>query len=124
VGLPVNSISARGTLPGLGGSSTAVGDLSILAKFALWQNRSTGDIVSAGMGIGTPTGPSSFAGARYTRAANPAFVQPWVGFIKTFGNFYTQGFTAIDVPFDSNVVTMYYNDLGMGYYYVGTQDAH
>jgi hypothetical protein len=115
--LPVNSITARGTRPGLGGGSTAVGDLSILTKFALWQDRSSGDLVSAGMGIGTPTGPSSFAGARYTRAANPAFVQPFVGFIKTFGSFYTQGFTAIDVPFDRNVVTVYYNDLGMGYYF-------
>lgn len=115
--LPVNSISARGTLPGLGGSSTAVGDLSILAKFALWQDRTSGDIVSAGMGIGTPTGPSAFAGASYARAPNPPFVQPFVGFIKTFGYFYTQGFTAIDVPFDSNVVTMYYNDLAMGYYF-------
>jgi hypothetical protein len=112
--LPVNSITAQGVSPR---GSTAVGDLSILMKFALWQDRSTGDLISAGMGIGTPTGPAAFAGASYARAPNPAFVQPFLGFIKTFGNFYTQGFTAVDVPFDVNVVTIYYNDLGMGYFF-------
>ena len=118
--LPVNSITAQGVPPGVGSGRTAVGDLSILSKFALWQNRNTGDILSAGLGIGTPTGPSSFAGASYAKAANPAFFQPYLGFIKTFGNFYTQGFTAVDVPFDSNVVTIYYNDLGMGYLFRAT----
>jgi hypothetical protein len=115
--LPVNSISARGTLPGLGGSSTAAGDLSILTKFALWQDRASGDILSSGVGIVTPTGPSAFAGASFARAPNPAYIQPFVGFIKTFGGFYTQGFTAINVPFDARVATIYYNDLGMGYYF-------
>jgi hypothetical protein len=115
--LPVNSITAQGTGPGVASGSTAVGDLSILTKFALWQNRSTGDIISAGLGIGTPTGPSSFAGASFAKAANPPFIQPFVGFIKTFGNFYAQGFSAIDVPFDTRVVTIYYNDLGMGYFF-------
>jgi hypothetical protein len=115
--LPVNSITAVGARPGPGVGSTAVGDLSILGKLVLWEDRATGDLISAGMGIGTPTGPSSFAGASFTRAPNPVFLQPFVGFIKTFGNFYTQGFTAIDVPLDPNVVTIYYNDLGMGYYF-------
>src|SRR5262249_8011427 len=38
------------------------------------------------------------------------------GYIWSWPDFYIHGFTAIDVPTDSNDVTMLYNDVGIGYY--------
>ena len=33
-----------------------------------------------------------------------------------FGDFYVQGFTALDIPTDSRDVTLWYNDVGLGYF--------
>ena len=43
-------------------TSTAAGNLSIIAKYILEQNVKTGSLISAGLAITAPTGPSRFAG--------------------------------------------------------------
>ncbi|MEA2631724.1 MAG: hypothetical protein QOE66_1943 [Chloroflexota bacterium] len=110
--LPLNSISARG-VPG--GTSTALGDLTVFGKYALLMDRERG-VFSLGMAVTPPTGPAAFAGAAYTRARNPTYLQPFIGVLRPMGRWYVQGFSGINVPTDSRVVTMYYNDLGIGYY--------
>ena len=114
--LPLNTISAEGRGPGVGGTSTALGDLTVFLKYAPWLDPISGDVFSAGLAVTAPTSPRAFAGADFTRARNPTYLQPFIGYIKTWGDWYIQGFSGINVPSDSRVVTMYYNDFGLGYY--------
>jgi hypothetical protein len=113
--LPLNSITARGVAPGQGGSSTAVGDLTVFAKYAFYYDFARGDVAMAGLAVTPNTGPRNFAGAQFARARNPVYFQPFVGYVKTFGPFFVQGFHGINVPTDPHVVTMFYNDVGFGY---------
>jgi hypothetical protein len=114
--MPLNTISARGNMPGLGGTSTAVGDLTVFFKGILWQDRTTGSLLSAGLAVTTPNSPSAFAGAPFARSVRATSLQPFVAYIANFGDWYVQGFSGTNVPTDSGVVTMYYNDVGAGYY--------
>jgi hypothetical protein len=110
--LPLNTISARGVG---GGTSTALGDLTVFGKYALWMDPARG-VFSLGMAVTPPTGPAAFAGAAFTRARNPTYLQPFIGVLRPMGRWYVQGFSGVNVPTDSRVVTMYYNDLGIGYF--------
>ena len=92
--VPAQGLSTRTAIPGLGGVDSAFGDLDIFFKYVLWQNlappvsdvggpfsypalftgQRDGGLVSTGMTIRTPTGPSRFAdspstGVRDTAAA-------------------------------------------------------
>ena len=42
-------------------------------------------------------------------------LQPWVGFLQNFDRFFTHAFTAIAVPTDNRDITIWFNDIGMGY---------
>jgi hypothetical protein len=114
--MPLNSISAEGTRPGLGGSSTAVGDLTVFFKGILCQDRTTGSLLSAGLAVTTPNSPSGFAGAPFARSVRATSLQPFVGYIANFGGWFVQGFSGPNVPTDDRVVTLYYNDVGIGYF--------
>ena len=62
-------------------------------------------------------------GADFAEARNPSYLQPFVGYVKTFGpRLYVQGFAGINVPTDPRVVTMLYNDLGVGYFLQRAED--
>ena len=115
--LPLNTLSANSGFPGLGGSSTSVGDIAVILKYVFHENRETGDLFSGGMLISAPTGPAAFAGSpATTRGFHDATLQPYVGFIKTRGEFFLQGFSSVDVPLDARDVTVFYNDLSAGYF--------
>src|SRR5512135_249462 len=114
---PLNSLTADSRFPGLGGTHTAVGDLGVILKYAWWDDRETGDLISSGLLITAPTGPASFAGSPSTvRGLHDTTLQPFVGFIWNRGEFYLQGFSSVDVPIDTRDVTIYYNDLSAGYF--------
>jgi hypothetical protein len=114
--LPLNTLDAESGIPGLGGSSTDLGDLTVIFKYALWQDRQTGDVFSAGLAVTAPTGPSSFAGSDTVTSFHDTTLQPFVGYRWHWEDVFVHGFTAVDVPTDSNDVTMLYNDVGLGYY--------
>ncbi|MGO9600445.1 MAG: hypothetical protein ACLP7Q_20860 [Isosphaeraceae bacterium] len=114
--MPLNSISAKGTMPGLGGSSTAVGDLTVFFKGIVCQDRKSGNLLSAGLAVTTPNSPSGFAGAHFAQSIRTTSLQPFVGYIANFGDWFVQGFSGTNVPTDGRVVTMYYNDVGVGYF--------
>jgi hypothetical protein len=115
--LPLNTLTAESAIPGLGGSSTDVGDLTVILKGLLWYDRQTGNLVSGGLAVTTPTGPDSFA--NFTRINNfhDTTLQPYVGYRWARGDLFVHGFSAFDVPTDSNDVTLMYNDIGLGYYF-------
>src|SRR5262249_60163320 len=79
--LPLNTLDADSSPPGQGVTATDVGDLVVILKYAFWQDRATGDLLSAGLLITTPTGPDSFASSgRLTRFYEHT-LQPFLGFI-------------------------------------------
>jgi hypothetical protein len=113
-----------------------MGDLSVYAKFILYQNWDTnaggprfsgvgfpaqtggrnGGLISGGLALTIPTGPGGFAGSKFSKSFRNTGIQPFLGYYYSRGRFYLQGFEAIDVPTDPNDVTAIFNDIGMGYY--------
>jgi hypothetical protein len=136
----INNFSARSPIPALGGTTTAMGDLNIFTKFILWQEwdqgpvpsgnfanflaqpQANGGLISAGLSLGMPTGPSSFAGSPTSFSFRALQMQPFIGYYFRRGNLYFQGFESINVPLDPNDVTMLYNDVGLGYFIYRNED--
>ncbi|CAN5825022.1 hypothetical protein BH23PLA1_BH23PLA1_40850 [soil metagenome] len=116
--LPLNNIyaQARQGVVAADGTSTALGDLTIFGKHILIQNPNTGSLVSVGLALTPPTGPTSFAGADYLTGIRSMSIQPFLGYFMNFGRLFMHGFSAIDVPSTQRDVTMIYNDLGLGYF--------
>ena len=122
--LPINTLTSKSSTPALGGASTAVGDLALILKYAIYANSAKGEVLSTGVLATAPTGPARFAGSRgLVRGFHDATLQPYVGFIKTYGNLYVQGFSSLDVPMHANDVTVFYNDLGLGYFLYRNRDG-
>jgi hypothetical protein len=122
VRVPVNTVNANSPIPGVGQQSTAINQLDVFFKLALWQNEDRTQLFSAGLAIGAPVGPGPFAGARWLADLNPTFVQPFVGLYYYRNRFFVQGFTSIDVPLDQNAATMLYNDYAVGYLLYESRD--
>jgi hypothetical protein len=120
---PLNSVTAMSAVPkqfgNYGGSSTAVGDMSIYGKVILLENSQTGSLLSGGLAICPPTGPGKFAGLNsFSSIVNTTSFQPFLGYIYNMDRFYVHGFFAVDVPANSQDVTLLYNDVGFGYFLV------
>jgi len=117
VRMPIDTLSAQSRTPGFGGTSTSVGDLSVFFKYALWQDREAGRVLSTGLAVTAPTGPGSFAGADYLRRINHyAFLQPYVGFQWQWDRFYVMNYLAVEVPTGPRDVTILFNDTAVGYF--------
>jgi hypothetical protein len=114
--LPLNTFTGESNDPALNGSSTDVGDLSIILKYAVWRDHECGNLVSVGLAVTTPTGPSSFAGSNQVAPLHSTTLQPYLGYIWNIGEFYLHGFSSIDVPTDERDVTILYDDVGIGYH--------
>jgi hypothetical protein len=118
--LPLDTLSATSTIQGNfakpGGTSTSLGDLSIFTKVILRLDPKTGSLFSGGLVVTAPTGPSTFAGAKYISAIHTTQIQPYIGYILRRGKFYLHGFSAFAVPLNPNDVSLYYNDVGLGYF--------
>jgi hypothetical protein len=91
-----------------------IGDLTFIIKWAFLNDCMTGNVISGGLCVTAPTG-SSFIGINGERIQSTLF-QPWGGFVWNFGNAYVQGYSAMVFPTDSNDVTLWFNDIGIGYY--------
>jgi hypothetical protein len=111
-----NTASSRAS-GNFGGTSTAVGDMSIFGKYILLENRETGSLLSTGLSISVPTGPGRFAGFE-TFAPSPhgTCFQPFIGYIYNMGRLYFHGFTIVDVTTTGHDPTLLYNDFGFGYF--------
>ncbi len=117
--LPLNTItgnSATQATTGIGKTSTALGDLNLYTKVALWENREKGNIVTAGLSISFPTGPQNFGNAQWLNSLHYIQFQPYLGFAYNWNKLYVIGFTSINVPGNSKDVTQYFNDLSIGYF--------
>jgi hypothetical protein len=122
--LPVNTIRADSPIRGLGGSSTAVGNLTGFTKFILWRDATYANLVSGGLAVTVPTGPTAFGGAPYAAGFRDVQLQPYLAYYFSKDRLYVQGFEAIDVPTDRRDVTMFYSDAAIGYYVYRSQDPN
>jgi hypothetical protein len=122
--LPLDSLSVTTRYAPLGGTSTALGNLSVFGKYVLWQDEEKKNLISTGMMLTTPTGTSRFAGAPASNGYHDVLFQPFVGFFFAADRAYIQGFSAIEVPTNSSDLTMYYNDIGVGYFLYRNEDPH
>ena len=102
--------------PGGVGGTNNVGDLSLIWKYAIYNDRETGDLWSAGLVLTTPTGSGDATLWDGSKAPHSVLFQPWTGFVKTFDRAYVQGITSLVVPTDGRDPTLWNNSVAAGYY--------
>src|SRR5205823_5739736 len=91
-----------------------IGDIDLIFKYALLNNFMNGDLISTGLVLTLPTGQDvQIAGASSLHAT---VFQPFVGYIFNMNDFYIHGFSSLAVPTDSRDVTLFFNDIGLGYW--------
>jgi hypothetical protein len=100
-------------------ASDGFGDLSFVLKYAFINNPDT--VLSGGMVVTAPTGESFLPAG--VPDIHSTLLQPWVGGIRQFGNVYIHGFSSVVVPTDDRDVTIWLNDLGIGYFLYQCGDA-
>ena len=97
-------------------STHDLGDLTMIFKYAVINNRQTGNVLSGGMALTVPTGGRAFeadAGLPVTRSV---IFQPWGGFIYNMPSTFVQGFSSIIVPTNNLDPTIFFNSLGLGWW--------
>jgi hypothetical protein len=110
--LPLNTLSASSTTPGLGGTDTDVGDLTAILKYAFWQDN--GKVFSGGLAVTAPTGPGHFAGSNVP-IAHDTILQPFIGYLWARDRWFVHGFSGLLIPTEIQDVTVLFNSVGVGY---------
>jgi hypothetical protein len=113
--LPINTLSVSdGAAPGLAGTYTDIGDVSLIIKAILAESADRRSVITGGLVTTLPTGPTGFGGSDSVLfAPRGTFFQPFLGF-QLVGNLaYIQGFSSIDIP-TSNAATLFFNTLSAG----------
>jgi len=114
--LPLDTFNAAHPVSNLDGTSTDIGDLTVIIKDVFWEDRATGNLLSAGVAVTPPTGPGSFAGSNGIKVFHDTVLQPFCGWIWAHEDYYLQGFTAVDAPTDLNDVVILSNSVAVGYF--------
>jgi hypothetical protein len=96
-----------------GMQQTDIGDLSVILKYAFYNDRDSGNLMSAGVVVTLPVG-EQIKGASVPDI-HPTLVQPFFGFIYVMGDAYLHGFSSLLVPFDSRDAVILFNDIALGY---------
>ena len=101
----------------VGAASSTVGDLTVLFKYAFYNNKQTGDVASVGLAITAPTGGDG-DGRLIDGSGLPHswLFQPWAGFVKVFDRAYVQGISNLIVPTDGRDPTLLGNSVAVGYW--------
>ncbi|WZO97965.1 hypothetical protein EP7_005017 [Isosphaeraceae bacterium EP7] len=114
--LPINTLSVVSPIKAYNGYTSSFGDLAIVFKYVFLRDPNGPSLMSAGLAVTAPTGPSSFANSPAVRNLHYAGLQPYLGYFWTNESWFVQGFSSIDVPMNSADVTLMFNDFGLGYY--------
>ena len=124
VRFPLNTIhlNSSASIPGVGGPSTAMGDLSIFLKYILCQRENV--LFTTGLQVTPPTGPGGFGGNKYYSYFRDTQIQPFIGYLFKRDRFYLQGFSSVNVPTMSQDVTLMFNDVSIGYYVYRPSDPN
>lgn len=107
--LPVLQLAGDGSF-----NQDDFGDITIIMKYALINDRQTGNVLSGGLAVTAPTGPDFVASDGET--IHSVLLQPWAGYILNVGDLYLHGFWSLVIPTDSHDATIMFNDIGLGYW--------
>ena len=77
------------------------GDLSIVLKYALLNDRQTGNVFSTGLVVTVPTGGGI---PTVDGTLHPTLIQPYVGYIVNFDRLYVHGFSSVAASTDARDV--------------------
>ncbi|MGH8538956.1 MAG: hypothetical protein ACRETW_00415 [Stenotrophobium sp.] len=100
------------------GSKTTLGNIQLIGKYAFSRNRSTGDLLSAGMLVSLPTAAQHVtpeAPGPVKEARDSPQIEPYFGYIHHWGRLFVQGFEDIAVPTQEHVAISFNSDVGLGY---------
>lgn len=118
-----------------------LGDVSAGFKVILWQDRDTGSMFTGGFSVAAPTARETtitntllitFTGGpappgvnpppvgtvipvTSTTTINPTYLQPWVGFLKSWDRLYVHEYFGVVVPTDNRVATLLNINSTVGY---------
>jgi hypothetical protein len=99
-----------------------LGDISLLFKYAFYDDPAMGDLLSGGMVVTVPSGVSQRT-VDNTKI-HPTLFQPWAGFIANTDRGYVQGFTSLVCTTEQRDVSLYTADVGIGLRaYEGPKDS-
>src|SRR5207245_7210910 len=112
--LPFNLLYApSGNTPGLSGTFADIGDLTVILKAVIWEDRERGLLFSGGLAVTAPTGPDSFASVDSVSGAfHNTIIHPYVRSSWTLHNLFVHAFLELDIPTDSNDATFASDDHG------------
>jgi hypothetical protein len=105
--------------PGFVGTQD-VGDLTLIGKYAISNDRATGNLWSAGFALTTPTGSGDLTLWAGSKAPHSVLFQPWTGFVRAFSRFYVQGISNFIFPSDDRDPTLWNNSLAAGVFCTAT----
>ncbi len=120
--LPLNTLQLDNA-GNVSGSHTALGDLSMVLRYAVYRDVVNDNYFTIGLAVTAPTGPGTVGNIDVPAFTHSTILQPFIGALWNSGDWYIQGFSAIDVPTDSRDVTLWYNDICVGYFVYRTSDV-
>ncbi|GEM_PF-6169964 len=93
-------------------SDRDLGDMTFIAKYAPYLDRPSGSGISVGLAVTVPTGPSlqTIHGELHS-----TILQPFVGYQFAMDRCLVFGFSSVAVPTEAEDVTLFFNDIGVGY---------
>jgi hypothetical protein len=91
-------------------SADDFGDLTFVFKYLALTNGTDG--LSVGLAVTAPTGPAI---PTVVGNIHSTLLQPFVGGLMSFGDFFAMGFSSVLIPTDSRDVTILFNDIGVGF---------
>lgn len=109
--LPYNQLVSTGFY-----NYTGLGDLTLVTKSVLYDNREAGLFLSGGLVVTAPTADNPIQSGLGATRYHSTLLQPYLGYIVTRSDFFFQGFSAVIVPTDDNEATIITNDWALGYF--------
>ncbi len=97
------------------GSQTA-GDLSVLLKYAFFNDLETGNLASVGLIITAPTSAPGGLLSDGSPVPHSVLFQPWAGFVRVFDRAYVEGISDLIVPTNGRDTLLWSNSLAAGYW--------
>ena len=89
------------------------GDMSVIMKVAPILDRDTGSGLSTGLLVTVPTGPAIDT---YLGNVHTTIFQPFMGYRLNGDRAFVQGFSSIALPAGHGLPTLFFNDVGVGYW--------
>jgi hypothetical protein len=98
-----------------------VGDLTMVFKYAFINDPECGRTLSGGLVVTAPTGGGILLADGSKLYST--LLQPWLGAYRSWDRLFVHGFTSIAVPTDNRDLTLYFSDIGVGYFAYRNPDA-